>query len=125
MILAVADVPLADISVRHKWDCASAGGEDMEGMEKNNKMRDSFHPPGRSYAVGLKPPASLRPSQEKTTARGMAGSVVPMIPAASRWGQPRNNPFDGWVGSAIKCASCRHVRPPRATPFLGLSLPIR
>ncbi len=153
MILAVADVPPADVGVRRERDRASAGGgarrplanndefeeekkhednnhgeteemEDMEGMEENEKMKDSFHPPSRSYAVGLEPPVSSRPSPEKTTARGMAGSVAPMIPAASRRGRPRNNPFDGWVGSAIKCASCRHVRPVRATPFLGLSLPI-
>lgn len=34
------------------------------------------------------------------------------------------NPFDGWSGSTIKCASCCHIRPIRSTPFLGLSLPI-
>jgi len=34
------------------------------------------------------------------------------------------NPFDGWSGSTIKCATCRHIRPIRSTPFLGLSLPI-
>jgi len=34
------------------------------------------------------------------------------------------NPFDGWCGSTIKCATCLHVRPIRSTPFLGLSLPI-
>ena len=34
------------------------------------------------------------------------------------------NPFDGWLGSTIKCASCLHVRPIRSSPFVCLSLPI-
>jgi len=34
------------------------------------------------------------------------------------------NPFDGWSGSTIKCATCHHIRPIRSTPFLELSLPI-
>ncbi len=35
-----------------------------------------------------------------------------------------HNPFDGWLGSTIKCASCRHIRPIRSSPFICLSLPI-
>eukprot|EP01082_Thalassiosira_pseudonana_P002454 g1986.t1 g1986 contig11:471546-472466(-) len=34
------------------------------------------------------------------------------------------NPFDGWVGSTIKCSICQRIRPIRSTPFLCLSLPI-
>ena len=34
------------------------------------------------------------------------------------------HPFDGWLGSTIKCSSCLHIRPIRITPFLDLSLPV-
>jgi len=44
--------------------------------------------------------------------------------ANSTPGPAIQNPFDGWSGSTIKCATCRHIRPIRSTPFLGLSLPI-
>lgn len=35
-----------------------------------------------------------------------------------------DNPFDGWLGSTIKCAKCLHIRPIRSSPFICLSLPI-
>lgn len=35
-----------------------------------------------------------------------------------------HNPFDGWLGSTIKCATCLHIRPIRSSPFICLSLPI-
>lgn len=35
-----------------------------------------------------------------------------------------DNPFDGWLGSTIKCAKCHHIRPIRSSPFICLSLPI-
>ena len=31
-------------------------------------------------------------------------------------------PFDGWIGSTIKCHSCHHVRPIRSAPFVALSV---
>ncbi|KAL3803646.1 hypothetical protein HJC23_003700 [Cyclotella cryptica] len=33
-------------------------------------------------------------------------------------------PFDGWLGSTIKCTTCHHIRPVRSTPFVALSLPV-
>jgi len=36
----------------------------------------------------------------------------------------QHNPFDGWLGSTIKCASCQHIRPIRIESFICLSLPI-
>jgi ubiquitin C-terminal hydrolase len=38
--------------------------------------------------------------------------------------QKHHNPFDGWLGSTIKCATCFHIRPIRSSPFICLSLPI-
>ena len=35
-----------------------------------------------------------------------------------------HNPFDGWLGSTIKCTRCLHIRPIRSSPFICLSLPI-
>lgn len=35
-----------------------------------------------------------------------------------------HNPFDGWLGSTIKCAKCLHIRPVRSSSFICLSLPI-
>jgi len=35
-----------------------------------------------------------------------------------------DNPFDGWLGSTIKCTKCLHIRPIRSSPFICLSLPI-
>eukprot|EP00986_Skeletonema_menzelii_P016507 scaffold14840_cov127-Skeletonema_menzelii.AAC.3 len=35
-----------------------------------------------------------------------------------------HNPFDGWLGSTIKCTKCLHIRPIRSSPFICLSLPI-
>lgn len=36
----------------------------------------------------------------------------------------QRNPFNGWLGSTIKCAKCYHIRPIRSNPFICLSLPI-
>lgn len=33
-----------------------------------------------------------------------------------------SSPFDGWLGSTIKCNSCQHIRPIRSNPFVALSL---
>ncbi|KAL7522826.1 hypothetical protein ACHAWX_007556 [Stephanocyclus meneghinianus] len=33
-------------------------------------------------------------------------------------------PFNGWIGSTIKCSTCHHIRPVRSTPFVALSLPV-
>ncbi len=36
----------------------------------------------------------------------------------------QHNPFDGWLGSTIKCTKCLHIRPIRSSPFICASLPI-
>lgn len=46
------------------------------------------------------------------------------IPSSHSQSSTIRNPFDGWSGSTIKCATCHHIRPIRSTPFLTLSLPI-
>eukprot|EP00956_Cyclotella_meneghiniana_P008989 scaffold12308_cov74-Cyclotella_meneghiniana.AAC.27 len=33
-----------------------------------------------------------------------------------------SSPFDGWLGSTIKCNSCHHIRPIRSNPFVALSI---
>lgn len=37
---------------------------------------------------------------------------------------PLRCPFDGWLGSTIKCNTCHHVRPIRSAPFVAMSLPV-
>ncbi|KAL3822504.1 hypothetical protein ACHAXA_002522 [Cyclostephanos tholiformis] len=103
---------------KHEDNNHNAMEEKEEEVKEEDKKEDCSHPtPSRSFVMPIVCPPSQFP---KRATAFPAGFVPPTAP--SRRG--RNNPFDGWVGSTIKCASCRHVRPVRATPFLGLSLPI-
>jgi ubiquitin C-terminal hydrolase len=34
------------------------------------------------------------------------------------------SPMDGWLGSTLKCCTCRHIRPVQSTPFAALSITI-
>jgi hypothetical protein len=117
---------------------AATGGEgrfatdDYEEEKKHEDHHDAEEgeartTPGRSFATASRPPAQSPKGGEDASDGGTKVPAPPrpagIDPAGGGRRPPPRNPFDGWVGSTIRCAACRHVRPVRAAPFLCLSLP--
>jgi ubiquitin C-terminal hydrolase len=108
--LETADNADEQIISMHRTENGSANKENQhnEPEEEEKKLDDKIPMHYQN--------SNIEEEQQPTTAVN--------IEDATSSGHQQRNPFDGWLGSTIKCATCSHIRPIRSNPFICLSLPI-
>ena len=109
--LETSDVGGDHIISRHRAKNGSANEENQhnEPREEEKKLDDKI-------PMHYQNSKTEEERQQTTTAANRED--------ATSSGHQQRNPFDGWLGSTIKCATCYHIRPIRSNPFICLSLPI-
>lgn len=95
--------------------------DDAEEEEKKHEEHNS-HDNALNQVKNQNGRNQLSPKEDLATASSQY--VKSPSPESATPGAEIHNPFDGWSGSTIKCATCHHIRPIRSTPFLCLSLPM-